>query len=87
MQTENIVQQMQSEWERKGARKGERKGLQKGKQETLLAVYRARFGAVPRKVRAAVEHTQDSALLTRWAELFATGSTDAITAALPTTKR
>ena len=43
MDTQNIVQQLKDE------------GRHEAMQNVLLAIYRTRFGSVPRKVRAAVE--------------------------------
>jgi hypothetical protein len=34
-----------------------------------LAIYRTRFGSVPRKVRAAIERTRDDTALARWVEI------------------
>ena len=57
-------------------------GLQKGEKKCLLATYKARFGAVPAKVRAAVEGTQVDATLESWIELFMFKSAAEIAAAL-----
>jgi len=52
------------------------------RKRVLLAVYRARFGAVPREVQAAVEVTDDDAAFAKLVELFATKSADEIAAAV-----
>ena len=58
MDTLDIVQQLKDE------------GRHEAMQNSLLTIYRTRFGSVPRKLRAAVERTRDSAALARWVEIF-----------------
>jgi len=66
MDTQNIVERLRDE------------GRAEGRHEDLLMIYRTRFGAVPRKVRAAVERTRDNAVLEKWVGLFAARSAEEI---------
>jgi hypothetical protein len=70
MDTHDLVQQLKDE------------GRHEARQKDLLTIYRTRFGSVPRKVRAAVERTQDDAALARWVEIFAVRSAAEIIAAV-----
>jgi hypothetical protein len=70
MATEDIVQQLKDE------------GSRSRGQTDLLTIYRARFGSVPRKIRAAIERTRDDAALTKWVEIFVTRSAAEIAAAV-----
>jgi hypothetical protein len=74
MATHDIVQQFKDQ--------GRREGRHEARQNNLLTIYRARFGSVPRKVRAAVECTRDDAALMRWVEIFAIRSAAEIAAAV-----
>jgi hypothetical protein len=56
-------------------------GREQGRKETLLAFYRARFGAIPPEVRSAVESAEEARLIA-FVELFATKSAAEILAAL-----
>jgi hypothetical protein len=71
MDTHDIVQQLKDE--------GRREGMQQATQNNLLAIYRARFGSVPRKVRAAVERTGNDATLAKWVEIFSVRTAAEIT--------
>jgi hypothetical protein len=69
-------------------------GLQKGRAEgfaqAVLVAYRARFGAPPAALVAAVERASDPAALQRWLEMVTTQSAEDVAAALRrpiTTKR
>jgi hypothetical protein len=68
MATEGIVQQLKDE------------GRHEARQKDLLTIYQTRFGAVPRKVRAAIERTRDDAALARWVEIFVARSAAEIAA-------
>jgi hypothetical protein len=68
MDTQDIVQQLKDE------------GRHEAMQNSLLTIYRTRFGSVPRKVRAAVERTRDNAALARWVEIFVARSPGEIVA-------
>ncbi len=70
MDTQDIVQRLKDE------------GRHEATQDNLLSIYRARFGSIPRKVRAAVERTHDDAALARWVEIFAARSAAEIIAAV-----
>jgi hypothetical protein len=74
MDTHDIVQQLKDE--------GRHEGRHEAMQNNLLTIYHARFGSVPRKVRAAVERTHDDATLARWVEIFAVRSAGEIIAAV-----
>jgi hypothetical protein len=90
MDTEDIVQRLKDEGRQEGRQEGRHEGLHKGRQEArqndLLTIYRTRFGAVPRKVRAAVERTRDDAVLARWVEIFVVRSAAEIAAAVTAKK-
>jgi len=62
METHDIVQRLKDE--------GRDEGRHEARQKDLLTIYQTRFGAVPRKVRTAVERTRDDAALARWVEIF-----------------
>ena len=81
MNTQNIVQRLKDEGRREGRREGRHEGRYKARQNDLLTIYRARFGSVPHKVRAAVERTRDDAALARWVEIFVARSAPEILAA------
>jgi hypothetical protein len=94
MDTQDIVQRLKDEGriegqregrikgQREGRIEGQREGETKARQNDLVAIYRSRFGSVPRKVRAAIERTRDEAVLARWVEIFASRSTAEIVAAV-----
>jgi hypothetical protein len=82
MDTQDIVERLKDEGRAEGLAKGIAKGLAKGRHEDLLTIYRTRFGAVPRKVRAAIERTSDNAVLAKWVELFTARSAEEIAAAV-----
>ena len=86
MDTQDIVQRLKDEGRTLGRDEGRTLGRDEGRYETrqkdLLAIYRARFGAVPRKVRAAVERTRDDDALAGWIEVFAARPADEIAAAV-----
>jgi hypothetical protein len=74
MDTQDIVQRLKDE--------GRHEGRHEARQKDLLTIYQTRFGAVPRKVRAAVERTRDDAALSRWVEIFVARSATEIAAAV-----
>ena len=53
-----------------------------GLRDALLRLYSLRLGPVPTELRAALEAERDSERLDGWLELFATGSAEAIRAAV-----
>jgi hypothetical protein len=69
-----IVQRLKDE--------GRQEGSRSRGQTDLLTIYRARFGSVPRKIRAAIERTRDDAALTKWVEIFVTRSAAEIATAV-----
>jgi hypothetical protein len=69
MATQGIVRRLKDE--------GRSEGRHEAMQNTLLTIYRTRFGSVPRKVRAAIGRTHDDAVLARWVEIFVARSAQA----------
>ncbi len=65
------------------AQEGAQKGAQKGVADSVLMVYRARFGAAPAALVAVVESAPDRAALERWLVLVSTGTEEEVAAALP----
>ena len=47
-----------------------------------MTIYRTRFGSVPRKLRAAIERTDDDATLAGWVASFVARSAAEISAAV-----
>jgi hypothetical protein len=78
MNGRDIVQQLRDE--------GRREGHLEGRREALLWVYRARFGAVPRKVRAAIERNNRISSLKKWSAMFAVRSAAQIAPAVAAQK-
>jgi hypothetical protein len=85
MSTDELYEQ----WKRKVEAEGLRKGLTKGRREgaeqalrsTLLAVYKARFGAAPpQALSAAIEATHEAGTLRRWSVLVSTRPAEEIAA-------
>ncbi len=62
--------------------KAAKEGREEGVANSLLVVYRTRFGAPPAAVVAAVEGERDPATLQRWLEIVATRSVEEAVAAL-----
>jgi hypothetical protein len=83
MDTQDIVQRLKDE----GRNEGRNEGRQEAMQTDLLTIYRTRFGAVPRKLRAAIERTGDDAVLSRWIEIFVARSAAEIAAAVTENKK
>jgi len=79
----------------KGLEEGREKGLEEGREEgerralvrSLVAMYRARFGAMSARMAGALEGTADAVLLEAWVPLFATGSAEEIERVVETVAR
>jgi hypothetical protein len=82
MDTRDYVKELKDEGRNEGRNEGLTLGLTLGQQAALINIYRTRFGAVPRKVRAAVERSHDDTELAKWVELFVARSAAEIAAAL-----
>jgi hypothetical protein len=70
--------ELYEQWERQVRSEGR----EQGEKKALVRFYRARFGAPPPAIEAAIEAMHDPGTLERWADLFATKSADEIAAAL-----
>ncbi len=85
---EQWERQVKQEGLEKGVKKGVKKGLEKGVKKALVKLYRARFGALPSAIKAALASMHDTETLDRWVGLFALKSAEEIAAALaPSTIR
>ncbi len=82
METVDVLEVFEKKLRDEGRDEGRREGLREG----LLGFYRARFGAVPAEVQAAVGSASD-ATLTDWVALFANGTAGEIRAALAAAPR
>lgn len=90
MSTQNLYE----EWERKireqerkeghkeGRKEGLERGLEQGQKKTLIMLYEARFGAIPRALDDAIKAVHDTATLERWLLLVGTRSKEDVDAAL-----
>lgn len=79
---EEWKQRMLNQGLEEGLQKGRRMGLQQGLQQGLLAIYEARFGAVPEDLEAVIGRTHDADLLRRWFTLVTTAPASEISAKL-----
>ena len=66
---------------------GVQRGRDQGFAQAVLVAYRARFGAPPAALVAAVEQVRDHAALERWLERVTTRSAEEIAAALRRPRR
>jgi uncharacterized protein (DUF2236 family) len=73
--------ELYEQWERQ-VRGEEREQRAKSMRKALAKLYRARFGAMPHALEAAIEAMHDAETLDRWLELFDVKSADEIAAAL-----
>lgn len=78
MDTQDIVET----WRREAREEGVKEGVKEGVARSLIAVYKARFGAMPEDLRAVVEDTDDEPTLFTWLLLTGTGNTEEIAAAI-----
>lgn len=78
MDTQDLVQQLKNE----GRHEGQHAGRCEATQDSLVTIYRTRFGSVPRKLRAAIERTDDDATLAGWVASFVARSAAEISAAV-----
>jgi hypothetical protein len=82
MDTQDLYEVWKQKFQEDGREQGVNLGLERGVKQTLLAVYDARFGAMPAEIRTAIDATHDLATLERWSRLMATQSPQEIAAAL-----
>ena len=82
MSTMELYEQWEKQVERKGLEQGVKKGLEQGVKKGLVKLYRARFGALPPAITAAIEAMHEPETLERWLDLFEVKSADEIAAAL-----
>jgi len=94
MDTQDIVETWRREAVQEGVEKGLQQGLERGLERgleqgvkqgvahSLVEVYEARFGAMPKALRAVVEATDDERTLVAWLRLAGTRSADEIAAAI-----
>ncbi len=85
MSTLNIEKYL-GQIEREGLEKGLQKGRDEGFAAAVLVAYRARFGAPPATLVAAVRGAKDQAALRRWLEMVTTRPLEEVTSALPPTR-
>jgi hypothetical protein len=90
MDTQDIVDKWRHEAVQEGVQQGRQEGVQQGRAEgvkqgvaqSVLAVYEARFGAMPEELRALVEATDDGPTLSSWLRLASTRSASELAAAI-----
>jgi flagellar biosynthesis/type III secretory pathway protein FliH len=78
MDTQDIVEH----WRREAIQEGVQQGIQQGFARSLIALYEARFGTIPKDVRAVVEGTRDETTLLTWVTLAGTRSANEIVATI-----
>lgn len=79
-------EEQQREAAERGLAEGIETGLERGLAGSLIGVYEARFGAVPKSVSSAVARVHDPAVLRGWVALFATARAEEIAKALRAAK-
>lgn len=82
MDTQDIVETWRREAIEEGIVRGREEGVKEGVARSLIALYKARFGAMPEALRAVVEDTDDEPTLLTWLLLTGTGNTEEIAAAI-----
>jgi flagellar biosynthesis/type III secretory pathway protein FliH len=82
MDTQDIVETWRREAVQEGVQKGLKQGVKQGVAHSLVAVYEARFGAMPEDLRAVVEDTDDEPTLVAWLRLAGTRGAGEIAAAI-----
>ena len=90
MDTQDIVEAWRREaieqGREQGIKQGREQGIKQGREQgvahSLVAVYEARFGAMPEDLRAVAEDTDDEPTLLTWLRLAGTRSADEIAAAI-----
>jgi flagellar biosynthesis/type III secretory pathway protein FliH len=79
---EEGVVQGRREGREEGIKQGVAQGREEGIKHSLVALYKARFGAMPEELCAVVEDTDDEPTLLTWLLLTGTGTADEIAAAI-----
>jgi hypothetical protein len=74
--------ELYEQWERRVKSAGLEEGMKEGMKKMLVRLYRARFGAPPPAILAAIDGAQDPETHERWVDLFEAKSADEIAAAL-----
>jgi hypothetical protein len=78
--------ELYEQWERQVRSEARDQGREQGREQTarkaLVNLYRARFGALPPEIAAAIAAMHDPETLDRWLDLFEVKSSDEIAAAL-----
>lgn len=82
MDTQDIVETWRREAIQEGIVQGREEGVKEGVARSLVALYKARFGAMPEDLRAVVEDTDDEPTLLTWLLLTGTGNAEEISAAI-----
>lgn len=82
MDTQDIVDTWRREAVQEGVQQGVAQGVRHGVQQSLVAVYEARFGAMPEDLRAVVGDVDDEPTLSGLLRLVGTGSADEVAAAM-----
>jgi hypothetical protein len=86
MATRDIVEKYLAEREERAFQQGLQQAEEQGRKEmlaeSLLAIYKARFGETPRSIVTAIEGMHDLSILRRWLDIVAISSASEIAAAL-----
>jgi hypothetical protein len=82
MDTQDIVETWRREAIQEGVQQGLEQGVKRGVAHSLVEVYEARFGAMPKDLRAVVEDIDDEPTLVSWLRLVGTRNADEIAAAI-----
>jgi hypothetical protein len=90
MDTQDIVDTWRREAIQEGVQQGLEQGVKQGREQgvkegvvrALVALYEARFGAMPQDLRSVVEDTRDEPTLVAWLRLAGTRGADEIAAAI-----
>ncbi len=70
------------EGRKEGRQEGRKEGRQEGRKEGLIAMYQARFGAMPEDLRVIIQATDDEERLLGWYELVTAPSAEAFSDAI-----
>lgn len=82
VETADIVEAFRREATQKGIAQGLAQGRAQGAAHSLVAVYEARFGAMPEDLRTIVENTHDDAMLLTWLQFASTHRANEVAAAI-----
>jgi flagellar biosynthesis/type III secretory pathway protein FliH len=75
-------EQGQKQGLKQGRQQRRKQGLEQGPKKALIAAYRARFGALPPNIAAAIETTHDTSVLNIRLERIVTGTPEEVAATL-----